>query len=115
MSLLEEIQSPQDLKKLPPERLPALAAEIRELILHVCSENGGHLAPSLGVVELTLALHTVYDAPRDRIVWAVGHQAYAHKILTGRRDRFSTLRKYGGISGFPRRAESPYDLSLIHI
>jgi len=109
MAWLDEIQSPQDLKKVPEERLPEVAAEIRELILHTCSENGGHLAPSLGVVELTLALHTVYDAPRDRIVWDVGHQAYAHKILTGRKDRFSTLRKYGGISGFPRRAESPYD------
>src|SRR5262249_50266647 len=109
MAWLDEIQSPQDLKKIPEERLPEVAAQVRELILHTCSENGGHLAPSLGVVELTLALHTVFDAPRDRIVWDVGHQAYAHKILTGRRDRFPTLRKYGGISGFPRRAESPYD------
>jgi 1-deoxy-D-xylulose-5-phosphate synthase len=109
MAWLDGIQSPQDLKKVPEENLPEVAAEIRELILHTCSENGGHLAPSLGVVELTLALHTVFDAPRDRIVWDVGHQAYSHKILTGRRERFPTLRKYGGISGFPRRAESTYD------
>jgi 1-deoxy-D-xylulose-5-phosphate synthase len=110
MALLDGIHSPQDLKQLPPESLPRLAEEIRELIVHTCSENGGHLAPSLGAVELTLALHTVFDAPRDRIVWDVGHQAYAHKILTGRRDRFATLRQYGGISGFPRRVESPYDV-----
>ena len=109
MALLDRIHSPQDLKQLPPESLPTLAEEIRELIVHTCSENGGHLAPSLGAVELTLALHTVFDAPRDRIVWDVGHQAYAHKILTGRRERFATLRQHGGISGFPRRVESPYD------
>jgi 1-deoxy-D-xylulose-5-phosphate synthase len=109
MALLDRIDSPQDLKRLPPEALPELAAEIRELIIHTCSENGGHLAPSLGAVELTLALHTVFDAPRDRIVWDVGHQAYPHKILTGRRDRFPTLRTMGGLSGFPRRPESPYD------
>jgi 1-deoxy-D-xylulose-5-phosphate synthase len=110
MSLLDRIDSPQDLKRLPSASLPALAAEIRERILHTCSENGGHLAPSFGVVELTLALHTVYDTPRDRIVWDVGHQAYPHKLLTGRRDRFATLRRAGGLSGFPRRAESPYDV-----
>ncbi len=109
MALLDEIHSPHDLKQLPAEVLPQLAAEIRELIIHTCSENGGHLAPSLGVVELTLALHTVFDAPRDRIVWDVGHQSYAHKILTGRRERFASLRQLGGLSGFPRRVESAYD------
>jgi 1-deoxy-D-xylulose-5-phosphate synthase len=109
MALLDGIHSPQDLKQLPPESLPRLAEEIRELIVQTCSQTGGHLAPSLGAVELTLALHTVFDAPRDRIVWDVGHQAYAHKILTGRRDRFATLRQSGGVSGFPRRVESSYD------
>jgi 1-deoxy-D-xylulose-5-phosphate synthase len=86
-----------------------VAGELRELIIDTCATNGGHLAPSLGVVELTIALHRVFNSPEDRIVWDVGHQAYAHKILTGRRDRFSTLRTMGGISGFPKRSESPHD------
>jgi 1-deoxy-D-xylulose-5-phosphate synthase len=107
--LLATISSPKDLKKLQPEQLPQLAQEIREMIISTVSHTGGHLAPSLGVVELTIALHYVFDAPRDKIIWDVGHQAYAHKLLTGRRDRFHTLRQYGGISGFPKRAESPYD------
>jgi 1-deoxy-D-xylulose-5-phosphate synthase len=107
--LLSTIQSPEDLKKVPKERLPEVAAEIREMIVHSVARGGGHLASSLGVVELTLALHYVFSCPRDRIVWDVGHQAYAHKILTGRRDVFPTLRTYGGISGFPRIAESPCD------
>jgi len=107
--LLTTIESPADLKKLPMNDLPQLAAELREVIIATCAANGGHLAPSLGVVELTIALHRVFDSPQDRIVWDVGHQAYAHKLLTGRRDRFATLRTQGGISGFPKRAESPHD------
>jgi 1-deoxy-D-xylulose-5-phosphate synthase len=89
--------------------LEQLAAEIRQKIVETVSETGGHLAPNLGVVELTIALHYVFDAPKDKIIWDVGHQAYAHKLITGRRDRFHTLRTYGGISGFPKREESPYD------
>jgi 1-deoxy-D-xylulose-5-phosphate synthase len=106
---LSEIGSPADLKKVPREKLPAIAAQLRELIVRTVARTGGHLASSLGVVELTIALHYVFDCPADRIVWDVGHQAYAHKILTGRRDAFPTLRTFGGISGFPRIAESPYD------
>lgn len=107
--LLDTINNPQELKKLPPELLPQLAQEIREKIITTVSKTGGHLAPSLGVVELTIALHYVFDSPRDKIIWDVGHQAYAHKLLTGRQDRFHTLRQYGGLSGFPKRSESPYD------
>ncbi len=107
--LLTSINSPQDLKKLNIPALEQLADEMRDFIISSVSHTGGHLAPSLGVVELTLALHTVFDAPRDKILWDVGHQAYAHKILTGRRDQFHTLRQYGGISGFPRITESEYD------
>ncbi|HUU41937.1 MAG TPA: 1-deoxy-D-xylulose-5-phosphate synthase, partial [Desulfatiglandales bacterium] len=101
--------SPADLKGLELSDLETLAREIRTLIIETVSRNGGHLAPSLGVVELSIALHYVFDAPRDKIIWDVGHQAYAHKIITGRRDEFHTLRKYRGISGFPKREESPYD------
>jgi len=108
--LLSAINNPQELKKLPPELLPQLAQEIREQIIATVARTGGHLAPSLGVVELTIALHYVFDSPRDKIVWDVGHQAYAHKLLTGRQDRFHTLRQYGGISGFPKRCESPHDV-----
>lgn len=107
--LLETINSPADLKKLAVEQLPRLAQEIRELIIHTVACTGGHLAPNLGVVELTIALHYVFDSPRDKIIWDVGHQAYTHKILTGRKDIFHTLRQSGGISGFPKRAESPHD------
>ncbi len=107
--LLDAIDSPQDLRKLDVGELEMLAEELRDEIIRVVSRTGGHLAPSLGVVELTLALHYVFDSPRDRIVWDVGHQSYAHKLLTGRRERFQTLRQYGGISGFPRREESPHD------
>jgi len=107
--LLDQIQSPQDLKRLSLADLEKLAQEIREFLVRTVSNTGGHLAPSLGVVELTLALHTVFNAPKDHIVWDVGHQAYVHKILTGRRGRFSTLRQYGGISGFPKVSESEYD------
>jgi 1-deoxy-D-xylulose-5-phosphate synthase len=107
--VLDSIRSPEDLKRLPLESLAPLAAEIRERIIHVVSANGGHLAPSLGTVELTLALHYVFETPRDILIWDVGHQCYGHKILTGRNDRFDTLRREGGLSGFPRRAESDYD------
>ncbi len=109
MSLLESINSPADLKKLPRAQLPELAAEIRRLIVEVVARTGGHLAPSLGAVELAIAIHYVFDAPRDKLIWDVGHQAYAHKILTGRREAFTTLRRHGGISGFTRRSESPFD------
>ena len=107
--LLDRINSPADLKKLSIDELGRLAVEIRQRIIQTVSENGGHLAPSLGVVELAIAIHYVFDTPNDKIIWDVGHQAYAHKLLTSRRDRFHTLRTYGGISGFPKRAESPYD------
>jgi 1-deoxy-D-xylulose-5-phosphate synthase len=107
--LLERINTPSDLKKLSLDELTQLAAEVREKIIETVSKTGGHLAPNLGVVELTLALHYVFDAPRDKIIWDVGHQSYTHKLITGRRDRFHTLRTYGGISGFPKREESPYD------
>ncbi|MHB8068722.1 MAG: 1-deoxy-D-xylulose-5-phosphate synthase [Desulfobaccales bacterium] len=107
--LLDTIKSPKDLKKLSPELLPALAREVREVIISSVSRTGGHLAPSLGTVELTIALHYIFDSPRDKIIWDVGHQAYTHKILTGRLDRFHTLRQFGGLSGFPKRSESPHD------
>ena len=106
---LDSIHSPQDLKQLPPEALPALAAEMRERIIQVVSTNGGHLAPNLGTVELTIALHYVFRTPEDILIWDVGHQSYGHKLLTGRNARFDTLRQEGGISGFPRRVESEYD------
>jgi len=108
-TLLDGIQSPEDLKKIPRERLGELAHEIRCLIREVVERNGGHLASNLGVVELTIALHTLYDFSTDRLVWDVGHQAYAHKLLTGRRKAFESLRLMGGLSGFPNRVESPYD------
>ncbi|MBW2169054.1 MAG: 1-deoxy-D-xylulose-5-phosphate synthase, partial [Deltaproteobacteria bacterium] len=107
--LLEKINSPADLKGLSLKQLDGLAAEIRQEIIETVAKTGGHLAPSLGVVELTLALHYVFDAPKDKVIWDVGHQAYAHKLITGRREQFHTLRTYGGLSGFPKRAESPYD------
>ncbi len=109
MTLLKQINSPIDLRKLDRSQLPQLALEIREEIVDVVSKTGGHLASSLGVVELTIALHYVFDIPFDKVVWDVGHQAYAHKLLTGRRDAFPTLRTRGGISGFPKISESPYD------
>jgi 1-deoxy-D-xylulose-5-phosphate synthase len=109
LALLENIGGPEDLKKIPVEQLPALAAEIRREIIEVVSKNGGHLASSLGVVELSIALHYVFDSPTDRLIWDVGHQAYAHKILTGRRGRFASIRQTGGISGFTSRGESPHD------
>lgn len=107
--ILDTINQPEDLRKLNGEELTSLAAELREEILNVVSKTGGHLAPSLGVVELTIALHYAFETPKDKIIWDVGHQAYAHKLLTGRRERFHTLRQYNGISGFPKREESPFD------
>ncbi|MDY6903149.1 MAG: 1-deoxy-D-xylulose-5-phosphate synthase [Thermodesulfobacteriota bacterium] len=109
MTILENINAPADIKALSIADLTTLAKEIRELIVSVVSANGGHLAPSLGTVELAIAIHYVFDIPNDKIIWDVGHQAYAHKILTGRRDQFSTLRQHGGLSGFTKRSESPYD------
>ena len=109
MSLLENINSPADVKKLDSEQLQLLAGELREYMIQVISRTGGHLAPNLGVVELTLALHKVFDTPRDKIIFDVGHQSYVHKIITGRREQFKTLRQYGGLSGFPKRCESEHD------
>ena len=108
--LLSAINSPDDLKPLNNEQLKQLAVEIREFLVDCVSKTGGHLAPSLGVVELTLALHKIYSVPRDKVIWDVGHQGYVHKILTGRRDQLSTIRQYKGISGFLRIEESKYDL-----
>ena len=108
--LLDTIDSPADLRKLDPEKFEQLASEIRTKIINTVSKTGGHLAPSLGVVELTIALHYVFDTPKDKLIWDVGHQSYAHKLLTGRRDKFHTLRQYQGISGFPKRSESEYDV-----
>jgi len=108
-ALLPGIQSPADLRRLPRSELRALADEVRSFVLNSVSKTGGHLSSNLGTVELTVALHYVFDTPKDRIVWDVGHQTYPHKILTGRRDRMSTLRQLGGLSGFPQRAESEFD------
>ncbi len=106
---LDKIDSPADLKKLSIDELYILCDEIRDMLIKTVSQNGGHLSPNLGTVELTVAMHYVYDLPKDSIVWDVGHQAYTHKILTGRRDRMSTIRQKGGLSGFPKRSESKYD------
>ncbi len=108
--ILDGIESPQDLKNLSLKELSRLAREIRALILQVVSKNGGHLSPNLGVVELTLALHFVFDAPLDKIIWDVGHQCYTHKIITGRKNEFLNLRQYKGLCGFPCREESEYDV-----
>ena len=108
-NLLYKVNSPADLKQLSIEQLPQYCRELRQFIIEECSKNPGHLASSLGTIELTVAVHYVYDTPKDKLVWDVGHQAYAHKIITGRRDAFHTNRKMGGISGFPRMAESEYD------
>ncbi|MDR2426955.1 MAG: 1-deoxy-D-xylulose-5-phosphate synthase [Endomicrobium sp.] len=109
MEILDKINNPQDLKKLKKEELPKLAEEIRQEIIDTISENGGHLAPSLGAVDLTIAMHYVFDSPKDKIIWDVGHQAYSHKILTERRNSFKTIRTHNGLSGFPKRSESEYD------
>ncbi len=108
-TLLSQIDSPDDLRQLDKSQLPQLATEIRALIVDSVQQTGGHISSNLGVVELTLALHYVFKTPEDRFVWDVGHQSYAHKILTGRRDQMSTMRQAGGLSGFPKRSESPYD------
>jgi 1-deoxy-D-xylulose-5-phosphate synthase len=110
MALLDNIDSPNDLKKLNPEDIESLAQEIRQFILEKVAETGGHLASNLGVVELTLALHYVYNSPVDKFIWDVGHQSYIHKILTSRKGQFHTLRQYGGLSGFPKRSESIHDI-----
>jgi len=107
--LLDKIDSPTDLKGLTEQELKQLASDVRQELVAVVSANGGHLASNLGVVELTIALHRVFDSPRDKIVWDVGHQTYAHKLLTGRRQSFASLRQYGGLSGFTSRSESQHD------
>ena len=106
---LDKINSPADLKKLSIDELNILCSEIRDLIIKTVANNGGHLSPNLGTVELTVAMHYVYDTPTDKIVWDVGHQSYTHKILTGRKNKLSTIRTKGGLSGFPKRSESEYD------
>jgi 1-deoxy-D-xylulose-5-phosphate synthase len=108
--LLEQINSPGDLKKIPLTQMDSLAAEIREFVINSVANTGGHLAPNLGVVELSLALHYVYNSPKDKLIWDVGHQSYIHKLLTGRKERFQTLRQFNGLSGFPKRSESEHDV-----
>src|SRR6476659_11255972 len=107
--LLDRVRTPEELRALDDEDLPQLAAELRQETIDAVSVTGGHLGAGLGVVELTVALHHVFDTPNDRLIWDVGHQAYPHKILTGRRDRIRTLRQGGGLSGFTKRSESEYD------
>ena len=107
--LLDSIDSPQDLKNIPVEKLPELAKEIRDMLLDTISKTGGHLSSNLGVVELTLAMHYVFNSPIDKFVWDVGHQSYVHKLLTGRKSRFETLRQYDGLCGFTKREESQHD------
>jgi len=107
--MLEKINSPQDLKKINIEELPKLAQEIRDLIIKTVSKTGGHLAPNLGVVELTIAMHYAFNSPEDKFIFDVSHQSYIHKILTGRKDKFHTIRQYKGLSGFTSIKESPYD------
>ena len=109
MKLIDRINSPADLKKVPAEQIPELCGELREFLIENVSRTGGHFASNLGAVELTVALERVYDPDVDRIIFDVGHQAYVHKILTGRRDDFPTLRQYGGLSGFPKPGESDCD------
>src|SRR3974390_2262406 len=107
--LLDQIHTPEDLRRFEPDRLRQIADELRQDLIDAVSITGGHFGAGLGVVELTVALHYVFDTPRDRLIWDVGHQAYPHKILTGRRDRIRTIRQGGGLSGFTKRAESEYD------
>ena len=109
MKILDTINSPRDLKKLDFSQLAVLSDEIRELLINVVSKNGGHLASNLGVVELTVAIHKVFNLPEDKVVFDVGHQSYVHKILSGRKDKFATIRQFGGLSGFPKTSESEYD------
>ena len=108
--ILDNINNPDDLNSLNNEELDKLASEIREFIINKLSETGGHLAPNLGVVELTLALHQHLNSPKDKIIWDVGHQSYTHKIITGRKDQFSTIRQKNGISGYPKSKESIHDI-----
>jgi 1-deoxy-D-xylulose-5-phosphate synthase len=110
MGLLEQVTSPGDLRDLSDDQLETLASEIRDELVRTCAPRGGHLGPNLGVVELTLAIHRTFDSPRDRVVWDTGHQAYVHKMLTGRATQFDTLRTEGGLSGYPSRTESDHDL-----
>ena len=110
MGILETIHSPADLKSLDQTRLAELAAEVRAFLVEQTSRTGGHLSPNLGVVELTFALHRVFDSPQDAIVWDTGHQAYVHKLVTGRAAEFAKLRQAGGLSGYPSRRESEHDL-----
>ena len=107
--VLDKVDTPEDLRALPESELPQLAAELRQELIDAVSMTGGHLGAGLGVVELTVALHYLFDTPRDRLIWDVSHQAYPHKILTGRRSRIRTLRQPGGLSGFTRRVESEFD------
>ena len=107
--LLDHIKQSSDIKKLKEDQYPELAREIRQFLIEKISKTGGHLASNLGVVELTMALHLAFDLPKDKIVWDVGHQAYTHKLLSGRKAGFDDLRQFGGMSGFPKRKESPYD------
>ncbi len=109
MSLLERIDGPDDLRSLSPDQVPVLAEEIRRFLIEQVSRTGGHLGPNLGVVELTIAIHRVFDSPRDTVVFDTGHQSYVHKLLTGRHD-FTGLRTQGGLSGYPSRAESEHDV-----
>ena len=107
---LNEVNSPDDIKKLNIDEMEELAQEIREFLIKSISKTGGHLASNLGVVELTLALHKVFDSPKDKLIWDVGHQSYVHKIITGRKDEFATLRQLNGLSGFPKESESEHDI-----
>src|SRR5438876_4849196 len=109
-TLLARVTCPQDLKRLGPDELALLATEIRDFLVAKVSRTGGHLGPNLGIVEVTLALHRVFDSPKDRILFDTGHQAYVHKMVTGRQDGFDLLRQHGGLSGYPNRAESEHDL-----
>src|SRR6516165_3297554 len=107
--LLDQVRLPEELRKLPPDQLRQLTDEVRAETISAVSQTGGHLGAGLGVVELTVALHYIFDTPKDVLIWDVGHQAYPHKILTGRRERIRTLRTGGGLSGFTKRVESEYD------
>src|SRR5438552_2064670 len=107
--LLETIDTPDDLRRLSPSKLPELAQELREFLIHSVSTRGGHFAAGLGTVELTIALHYVFNTPYDRLVWDVGHQAYPHKVLTGRREQLHTIKQHGGLAPFPSRSESEFD------
>jgi len=107
--ILDKVNSTKDLKKLTLKEKKILAEDIRKLIIDTVSKTGGHLASNLGVVELTIAIHSIFDAPKDKVIWDVGHQSYVHKILTGRKDKIHTLRKLDGLAGFPKVTESEYD------